>query len=247
MPAPSPRYTEYRTEFQWPRVTPGLLGIIILSSAVFLLLRVGAVTGLVDGAGAVGLLGLVPAAWLGEGRLWQIVTYMVVHWDLMHIVLNLLTLGLMGGRIEERMGTARFLLFFALAGVAGGLACVAVAYLAGTAEFPIIGASAGLFGVLTMWALWWPEAVVLIMGVIPVKMKWLAVILIGGAALSLLVGGGGNVAHEGHLGGCVAALAWWHMDRGRSGGGRRKPRVKLRLVPGTKEQDERFRAIIDDL
>lgn len=238
---------EYRSEIRPPSMTPGILGIIILTCAAFLLLRIGEALGWYGEASALDLVGFVPDRWLADGRLWQPVTYMVVHWDFMHLVLNMLTLWWMGGRVEERMGTPRFLLLYVLAGLCAAMACFGVASLAGTGAYPVVGASGGVFAVLALWGLWWPESIVLLWGLAPIKVKWLVLGLLGISAVLLLTGGG-NVAHEGHLGGCFAAWAWWAWDRRGGGtGGQRHKRVKLRLVRGNREQEERFRAIVDDL
>jgi membrane associated rhomboid family serine protease len=240
---------EYRSEIRPPSMTPGILSIIILTCACFVLLRVGAALRWYGETEALDQVGFVPDLWLAQGRLWQALTYMVVHWDPMHLLLNMLTLWWMGGRVEERMGTRRFVAVYALAGVTAAMACFAVAKLAGTGAFPVVGASGGVFAVMALWALWWPESIILLWGIAPIKVKWLVLGLLGISAVLLLTGGG-NVAHEGHLGGCLAAWAWWAWDRrrgGGTGGTRRKGRVKLRLVRGNREQEERFRAIVDDL
>ena len=63
-----------------------------------------------------------------RGRLWPpftVLTSMFIHGGLGHIAGNMLYLFIFGPAVEERMGTARYLLFYLAAAAAAGLAMVA--------------------------------------------------------------------------------------------------------------------------
>ena len=60
--------------------------------------------------GITSMLDLVPALVLI--RPWTLVTYMFLHGGLMHILFNMLTLYFFGPRVEERMGSRRFLILY---------------------------------------------------------------------------------------------------------------------------------------
>jgi membrane associated rhomboid family serine protease len=50
-------------------------------------------------------------------RVWQLLTYMFMHGNLMHIVFNMFALFTFGGVIENRWGTKRFINFYLITGL----------------------------------------------------------------------------------------------------------------------------------
>jgi membrane associated rhomboid family serine protease len=141
-------------------------------------------------------------AWAFE-RPWTVVTYMFLHGDLMHLLFNMLGLFFFGGQVEDRLGPRRFATMYFLSGIAGAIASFIFA-----PRNPIIGASAGVFGVMFCFAYYWPNAPIMIWGIVPVPAKWL---VIGTTLLSLWSGFGGvsgGVAHFAHLGGYAGAYLY---------------------------------------
>jgi membrane associated rhomboid family serine protease len=141
------------------------------------------------------LFAFTPMSRLGTTHVWQYVTYMFLHSDFWHIALNLFFFWMIGGIVEERIGTKRFLWLFFLAGIAGAVAQGAI--------FPgssTIGASAGIMGVAAAAAALYPDMKILFFFVLPMKMKYFLVVLVllevWGASAS---GNGGNVAYFAHL------------------------------------------------
>lgn len=157
---------------------------------------------------------------------WTIVTYMFVHGGLWHIAFNMISLFFFGPRVEERLGSQRFLALYLVSGLSGAL----VSFI--TPLTPIIGASAAVFGVQLAFARYWPRVQILIWGVLPIEARWLVVIM---TVLSLRGGisGGGNIAHWAHLGGYAgAALFLFIMERTSSA---RKFKARA-TVPGPAAQ-----------
>src|SRR5690242_17736033 len=72
---------------------------------------------------------------------WTMVTYMFFHAGVTHILFNMLGLYFFGPRVEDRLGTKRFTILYFLSGVSGALLSLVLS------PAPIIGASAGVFGV----------------------------------------------------------------------------------------------------
>ena len=150
-------------------------------------------------------------------RPWSVVTYMFLHGGLMHLLFNMLALYFFGPRVEERIGSRPFAVLYFLSGLTGAL----VSFIF-SPNSPIIGASAGVFGVMMAFAYFWPHAPIHIWGVIPVPARLLVIIT---TVLAIWSGFGGvrsGVAHFAHLGGYVGAylyLRW--LDRAR-GAFRRK-------------------------
>ncbi|MBV9879599.1 MAG: rhomboid family intramembrane serine protease [Gemmatirosa sp.] len=142
---------------------------------------------------------------------WTIVTYMFLHGGLTHVGFNMLALYFFGPRAEARLGSQRFTVLYFLSGITGAL----VSYFL-SPNASVIGASAGVYGVMMAFAYFWPDELIYIWGVLPVPARILVVVT---TAISLWSGftGGGGVAHFAHLGGYAGAylyLKW--LDRSRT-------------------------------
>lgn len=145
-------------------------------------------------------------------RPWSIVTYMFLHGGLMHLGFNMLALFFFGPRVEDRIGSRRFTILYFLSGITGAL--LSFVFSPGA---PIIGASAGVFGVMMGFAHFWPDVPIMIWGVIPVPARILVIITTIMALFSGFGGRQGGVAHFAHLGGYAGAylyLKWLERSRG---------------------------------
>lgn len=156
---------------------------------------------------------------LEQGQWWQLFTYQFLHGNWLHLLFNLLFLHSMGPVLEFTIGARRYLTLYLLSGVVGGGFHVLVAWLSpSNFASPVVGASAGLCGVLSaVCALYAEEVVdVRLFYVIPLRMRakylLLGVVLvtIGGALFPF-----GNVAHLAHLGGIVGGLVALNLLRVR--------------------------------
>jgi membrane associated rhomboid family serine protease len=145
-------------------------------------------------------------------RPWSIVTYMFLHGGLMHLLFNMLALFFFGPRVEERIGSRSFTTLYFLSGITGALASFFLARGA-----PIIGASAGVFGVMMAFAHFWPDTPILVWGIIPVPARMLVIITTVIALFSGFTGASSGVAHFAHLGGYAGAFLYllW-LDRSRT-------------------------------
>lgn len=133
-------------------------------------------------------------------RPWTIVTYMFLHAGISHILFNMVGLFFFGSRVEERLGSKRFVQLYFISGISGALLSVAFA-----PNAAIIGASAAVFGVMLAFAMFWPRDQILIWGIIPVQARWLVIITTVMAMYSGLGGSRGGVADFAHLGGYLGA------------------------------------------
>lgn len=139
---------------------------------------------------------------------WTPITYMFVHAGLWHLFFNMLALYFFGPRVEERLGSQRFITLYMLSGLGGA----ALSFL--TPAVAIVGASGATFGVFLAYARFWPRDRILIWGIIPVEARVLVLI----TTLYSLWGGtgsmGGSIAHWAHLGGFAASFLYLHwVDR----------------------------------
>lgn len=143
---------------------------------------------------------------------WTIVTYMFVHASFTHILFNMLALYFFGPRVEERIGSLRFIGLYAVSGISGAILSTVLA-----PNAAVIGASGAVFGVMLAFAMFWPHAQIYIMAILPIEAR-LAVFLMAGLALwSGLHGSRTGVADFAHLGGFVGGwlyLKWLDMRQG---------------------------------
>jgi hypothetical protein len=130
--------------------------------------------------------------------------------SLMHIGFNMIALVFFGPRVEDRIGSDRFIILYFLSGFTGAFLSTIF-----SPTSDIIGASAGVFGVMLAFAHFWPDAPLLIWGIFPVPARMMVIFT---TIISIWSGftGGGNIAHFAHLGGYAGA--WLYMrwlDRAR--------------------------------
>lgn len=144
-------------------------------------------------------------------RPWTIVTYMFLHAGLMHIAFNMLALFFFGPQVEARLGSRSFLRLYFISGITGA----ALSLVLGPAV-PILGASAAVFGVMLAFAMFWPDAPIMIWGILPVPAKWLVIFTTLASLYFGFGGGAGGIAHFAHLGGYLGAWLYLkYLQRGR--------------------------------
>jgi membrane associated rhomboid family serine protease len=145
-------------------------------------------------------------------------TSMFMHGGIMHIAGNMLFLWIFGDNIEDRLGHAKYLVFYLLCGVIAGLSHVFATGVFATDEnsllVPSLGASGAISGVLGAYILLHPKRRVTVilfrfLTDVPAYVAigiWFAFQLISG--LGMLGGGSqqGGVAYAAHIGGFLAGL-----------------------------------------
>lgn len=165
-------------------------------------------------------------------QFWRYITFQFLHGSLMHIGFNMFVLYMFGPIIENFLGKRRFLSFYLLCGVGGGFMYLLLwkfGLLNVSGYTPLIGASAGIFGVLIAAARLAPNEEVLVFGIISAKLRTVAIGLMLYAVISLfsaelaeglirigfpqqeliklLMSAGSNAGGEAaHLGGAVAGF-----------------------------------------
>ena len=143
---------------------------------------------------------------------YQVVTYMFMHGDLMHIFFNMFALVMFGSAIESLWGPKRFLLYYFLTGF-GALALeFAVKYYEfesgslspDAVNIPMLGASGAVFGILAAFGMMFPNSIIrLIIPPIPIKAKYF-VLIYAGLEIFLGIGNfGTGIAHFAHVGGAL--------------------------------------------
>jgi membrane associated rhomboid family serine protease len=144
------------------------------------------------------------AVWKLE--IWRFITFQFLHAGLTHIAFNMIALYFFGPLVENYLGIRRYIAFYLLCGIGGPIAYIilwSTHFLIASPLVPLIGASAGIFGVLIAAAHIAPTATVLIYGILPMQLRTLAWVLLGIAVYTVLFYGG---SHEGNAGGEAAHL-----------------------------------------
>ncbi len=144
-------------------------------------------------------------------QVWQLITYQFLHGSFGHIFFNMLMLWMFGMEIENIWGSRKFLAFYLISGIGGGLTQILFAPIFTGALAPTIGASAAVFGVMVAFAMMFPNRYIYIYFLIPVKAKYLIAFLILIELMS--VSGFTFIAHLAHIGGAVTAAIFILLDR----------------------------------
>jgi membrane associated rhomboid family serine protease len=158
----------------------------------------------------------------GSGRIvfglevWRFLTFQFLHANWVHLFFNMFALWLFGELVERRLGSRRYAAFYLACGIFGALLYVLLnllgtafgeipGLLQGNPRLPLIGASAGVFGVLMAAAYYEPNALMQILFLpFSLRLRTLAYIYVALALLNLLRAGNNAGGDAAHIGGAIA-------------------------------------------
>lgn len=175
-------------------------------------------------------------------RPYQLLTYMFMHGNFMHLFFNMFALWMFGNTLENVWGPKRFLIYYLITGIGAAICHYTVVYFQMQPVFDeinanvanalaaegyrqevynmipvVVGASGSVFGILLAFGMMFPNTMLYIYFAIPIKAKWF-VILYG--AIELFSGiasiDGDNVAHFAHLGGMLFGfilIKYWQKKK----------------------------------
>jgi len=175
---------------------------------------------------------------LRHGRWWELITFQLLHAPLArplslqtlltfdlpwHLLLNCWGIFVFGPPVEFTIGKRNFVALYLGSGVAGGLLQIIASILSQRFGGPVVGASAGLFGLIAAFTTLYPDArlTVLVLFVVPVRMTAntmltvAALITVGGLVMTGVWPNlaFNRVAHAAHLGGLIAGLLFLRWRR----------------------------------
>ena len=111
-------------------------------------------------------------------ELWRVVTYGFSHGSFQHILYNMIGLWCMGRMVEQVRGSRETFAFFIGAIVFSGLVNIGLNEFGGR-HSSLIGASGGVCAMVILAAFYFPRLQVALFGVLPIQMRWLAVLYVG--------------------------------------------------------------------
>ena len=193
-----------------------LVRLIYINVVLFLVIRLMALLAMLLNAPAVQVVTWleVPSGDLLLKRPWTLLTYMFSHYDLLHILFNMLWLYWLGRIFMEYFTGKQLGALYVLGGLLGGLlfwaAYAMLPYFDGKFGY-LIGASASVLAIVVAVAVYVPHYQIGLLFFGAVSLKWVAIITIVIDLLSVVEGNvGGQVAH---LGGALMGLIYGLMMR----------------------------------
>jgi membrane associated rhomboid family serine protease len=190
----------------YPRITPWV-GRLIIANAVILLLSLTLFTS----PALERQLAFDPAHALA--RPWTFLTYMFVHSGLLHLLGNLLMLFVFGSAVETRMGSRTFIFYYFYCGVGAALFALGLSGFMGVS--PFVGASGAALGLAMAYAMFWPDAeLILFPFPIPVRARILVAVLAGVDVFFAVLyrNQSDGIAHLAHIGGLIAGYLFFRVQ-----------------------------------
>ena len=175
---------------------------------------------------------------------WQPVTYMFMHGNFGHLFFNMFALWMFGAAVENYWGVKKFLIYYFVAGVGAAVVYEIWQYIdfnyimhvqdySGVQislnqtisvdqfmnRFTMVGASGAVYGLLLAFGMLFPNSLIFIYFLIPVKAKWFVIIYGGIEVLYCIFASSDGIAHIAHLGGMLFGLLlilfWRKKERRR--------------------------------
>ena len=175
-------------------LTPAVKTLVIVNVSIFIIIN------LFRKIAWISLFGMVPAVVFSRFWIWQIFTYMFLHLGLWHLILNMLMLWFFGPTIEAAWGRKQFLIYYFFTGIGAALCSFFVSI---GSYIPVIGASGAIFGILVAYAVMFPESIILLFLIFPMKMKHAILVLGAINLLGAISSPGSGIAYFAHLGGGI--------------------------------------------
>ena len=170
---------------------------------------------------------------------YRFLTYGFAHnpRDISHILFNMLSLYFLGQAVEQRYGRWEFLRFYLVTIVLGGLIyCLIRLVIPGMPRGIVVGASGGVVGVVMLFVYNYPQATLMLWGVLPVKAWVIGVLTVAANVLATQK----DVAYDVHLTGIAFATLYYYGKLDLSSLGqawsrvrgslKRKPKLRVRAV-----------------
>ena len=199
------RFNYQRQQWKQNPLSPSLFtdAIKFIISINFLIFILQYLSGMEDELFTI--FGIVPSKTFGELMLWQPFTYLFFHGGIWHVLINMFVLWMFGSELEKFWGKKEFLRFFFITGIGSGLITILFSL---SSTNPVVGASGAIYGVLLAYGLMFPNRLVYLYFLIPIKVKYLVMLIGAIAFFSSLNPGNSNISHLTHLSGMVIGFIY---------------------------------------
>ncbi|RMZ49236.1 rhomboid family intramembrane serine protease [Candidatus Marinimicrobia bacterium PRS2] len=192
----------FRRGFSRPTFTipSGVKLLVIINIVVFILTELSGQRNMLFSS-----FGLVPNQVWTNFKVWQLFTYLFVHGGFLHIFFNMFVLWMFGKDLEIQWGKNEFLLFYFTCGIGAGLMTVLFSI---NSIVPIVGASGAIYGLLVAYGFTYPNRMVYLYGLFPLKVKYMVLGLGAIAFFASLSANQSNVSHITHLSGMIIGVLY---------------------------------------
>jgi len=149
--------------------------------------------------------GLIPSKVISDFAFFQFFSYMFLHGGFFHIFWNMFILWMFGNDLEREWGSREFLFYYLLTGVGAGVLNFIAMF---GSSIPTIGASGAIYGILVAFAIMFPNRLIYIYFLFPVKAKYFVLFIGVVTFFSAFSYSESNIAHFAHLGGMIFGLIY---------------------------------------
>ncbi len=152
---------------------------------------------------------------------WRFLGFQFIHANFQHLLFNMIGLYFFGPMVEQYLGGKRYLAFYLLCGIFGAVLYLILnlggyvfgedipGLLSSNTARPLVGASAGVFGILLAGAYLAPKVKVLVFFILPMQLSTMAYLLVAFAVFTVAFGKNNAGGEAAHLGG--AAAGWYFI------------------------------------
>jgi membrane associated rhomboid family serine protease len=192
----------FRQRFARPTFTipSGVKLLVIINIVVFVLTELSGQRNILFSS-----FGLVPNQVWSNFKIWQLFTYLFIHGGFIHLFFNMFVLWMFGKDLEMQWGKNEFLLFYFTCGIGAGLMTVLFSI---SSIIPIVGASGAIYGLLVAYGFTYPNRMVYLYGLFPLKVKFMVLGLGVIAFFAFLSANQSNVSHITHLSGMIIGVLY---------------------------------------
>ena len=157
----------FKQSFNRPTFTipDGVKLLVIINIVVFILAEVSGQKSILFSS-----FGLVPSQVWSNFKIWQLFTYLFIHSGFIHIFFNMFVLWMFGKDLELQWGKNDFLFFYFTCGFGAGFITVLFGI---NSIVPIVGASGAIYGLLVAYGFTYPNRMVYLYGLFPLKVKYM--------------------------------------------------------------------------
>ena len=195
--------------YQRPQISFGgpltqAVKILIISCVAVFLYQF--ISRLITGRSEINLIfGLIPVLVWRKFFIWQLFTYAFLHGGIFHLIFNMFALWMFGCELERHWGTRVFVKYALVTAIGAGISTVIVFP---NLSIPTIGASGLVYGILLAYGLFFPNRMIYLYFLFPIKAKYFVLIFGAIELYASWSGSSDNIAHIAHVGGMLFGFVY---------------------------------------